>query len=53
MGRNLREAISDLWETLVLSGQSGDGRTSQQWRRRNEWNEMEYEMDYRGRGRAG
>ncbi|KAK7695093.1 hypothetical protein QCA50_002283 [Cerrena zonata] len=52
MGRSLRDAISDLWETLLLSAQAGD-RTSQQWRRRHDWNEMEYEMDHRGRGRVG
>ncbi|CAL1694619.1 unnamed protein product [Somion occarium] len=52
MGRSLREFLSDLWDSLVLSAQSGS-TPQQQWRRRRNWDDVDYEMEYRGRGRAG
>lgn len=50
MGKSIREAASDLWDTLVLSARS-DGASAQQLRRRREWGDFsEYEMDYRRAG---
>lgn len=47
MGKSIREAASDLWDTLVLSAHS-DGGPAQPWRRRRDWGEFsEYEMDFR------
>lgn len=48
MGKSIREAASDWWDTLVLSARSNGGPT-RPWRTRREWgdfSEYEYEMDY-------
>ncbi|KAH9948223.1 hypothetical protein B0H21DRAFT_258365 [Amylocystis lapponica] len=51
LGQPLRAAVSEMWETTVMSARSGSGRTP--WRSRGGWDELgEFEMEYRGRTRG-
>lgn len=43
--------MGELWKALITSGQAGN--RGQPWKRgRGAWMEGEFEMEYRGKGRA-